>query len=174
MSQAMNQTQPEWLADLTQCPRFGVKGTGAAAWLAVQGLPVPPVNRIAAAGGLRVLRLGGEDFLLTAEVDPGALATVVAAWRTSAGPKGYQSWREEGWAWLRLAGPDRDGALAALCALDLRPAAFPADAIAQTRVAHLDAVLVHSADGAGYELFFDIASAAYMVRAIRVAAGAAA
>ena len=52
------------LVDLTAEPRFGIKGPGSSAWLEGCGITLPPVNRIGRHGGLRVLRLGSEDFLI--------------------------------------------------------------------------------------------------------------
>lgn len=57
---------PLSLVDMSQQPRYGCKGPGAAAWLQSMGLPVPtePNSAIALDGGKRVLRLGMTEFLL--------------------------------------------------------------------------------------------------------------
>lgn len=156
------------LVDLTAQPRFGIKGPGSSAWLKGCGITLPPVNRIGRHGDLRVLRLGGEDFLV---VD-GELDTLTARWNNATGPRGYWSWREEGWAWMRLSGPAVDGIMARLCALDLRAGRFCEDEIAQTRVAQLEAVLVRA--GEGFDVFFDIAATAFFVRTVILAAKQAA
>lgn len=152
------------LVDLTAEPRFGIKGPGSSAWLKGCGITLPPVNRIGRQGGLRVLRLGSEDFL----VIDGELDTLTARWNNATGPRGYWSWREEGWAWMRLSGPAVDGVMARLCALDLRAGRLHEDEIAQTRVAQLEAVLVRA--GEGFDVFFDIAATAFFVRTVIVAA----
>ncbi|MFO1147461.1 MAG: hypothetical protein U1E62_03715 [Alsobacter sp.] len=156
------------LVDLTATPRFGLKGPGSAAWLAVQGLVLPDVNRVADLPRARLLRLGGEDFLVAGE----GCEALAGLWHAAEGPKGYWSWREEGWAWMRLAGPLAGEAMARLCAVDLRDGKAAADAVVQTRVAQLDAVVVR--DGRAFDLFFDIASTAFLVRAVRHAAERAA
>lgn len=151
--------------DRTAWPRWGLKGPGSADWLAADGLELPALNRWSVADGVRVLRLGRNDVTLTAEpAAAAALAARRARWDEAAGPKGYPSWREEGWAWLALSGGALEAVLARLTAVDLRPGRFAADAIAQTRVAQLDAVLLLS--GGIAELFFDIAATASVVREI--------
>jgi sarcosine oxidase subunit gamma len=152
------------LVDLTAEPRFGIKGPGSSAWLEGCGITLPPVNRIGTHGGLRVLRLGSEDFLI---VD-GELDTLTARWNNAAGPRGYWSWREEGWAWMRLSGPAVNSIMARLCALDLRAGRLREDEIAQTRVSQLEAVLVRA--GEGFDVFFDIAATAFFVRTVILAA----
>ncbi|UDL92042.1 hypothetical protein LGH82_12860 [Mesorhizobium sp. PAMC28654] len=156
------------LVDLTAEPRFGIKGPGSSAWLEGCGITLPPVNRISGHGDLRVLRLGSEDFLV---VD-GELDALTARWNNTTGPRGYWSWREEGWAWMRLSGPAVNGVMARLCVLDLRAGRLHEDEIAQTRVAQLEAVLVRA--GEGFDVFFDIAATAFFVRTVILAAKQAA
>lgn len=152
------------LADLTAQPRFGLKGPGSSAWLEARGVALPPVNRIAVHQGMRVLRLGGEDILLTAENAAPALADLHTTWTDDTSAKGYSSWREEGWAWMRLSGPAMGHALTRLCALDLRAARFPADEIAQTRFAGVEAVLLRA--GHAFDVLFDVTASAFVARAV--------
>jgi sarcosine oxidase subunit gamma len=148
------------LVDLTATPRMGLKGPGSSAWLAAQGFALPAVNRIAWQDGVRVLRLGTEDLLVTGEGCP-ALATL---WQAGKGSRGYWSWREEGWAWMRLSGPLAAAAMARLCAVDLREESMPDDMLVQTRVAQLEAVVLR--DAGAFEIFFDIASTALFARTV--------
>ncbi|MEI9401223.1 hypothetical protein [Mesorhizobium argentiipisi] len=157
------------LSDLTGRPRFGLKGGGSAAWLAAQGVTLPAVNRIGDHRGMRVLRLGNEDILLLAESAGETLAEVKAAWQAAAAPKGFSSWREEGWAWMRLSGPGLAEAMSSLCALDLRLQKFGADDIAQTRVGNIEAVTFRSPTG--FDILFDITASAYFARAVAAVAG---
>ncbi|WP_292459520.1 hypothetical protein [Mesorhizobium sp.] len=156
------------LSDLTASPRFGLKGGGSAAWLTAHGISLPAVNRIGAYRGMRILRLGNEDILLLAEGAGEALAELKAAWAKDAGPKGYSSWREEGWAWLRLSGPQAPQAMYRLCALDLRADKFGVDDIAQTRVGHIEAVTFRSQ--AGFDVLFDVTASGYFARTAAAAA----
>ena len=152
------------LTDLTDRPRFGLKGGGSAAWLAAHGVALPAVNRIGSHRGLRVLRLGNEDILLLGEDAGKALAELRSAWESDSGPKGYSSWREEGWAWMRLSGPAIAEAMSQLCALDLRADRFGAEDIAQTRVGHIEAVTVRAPGG--FDVLFDITASAYFARTV--------
>lgn len=157
------------LSDLTDKPRFGLKGGGSATWLAAQGITLPAVNRIGEHHGIRVLRLGNEDILLLAKDADETLAEVKTAWQAAPAPKGYSSWREEGWAWMRLSGPRLAEAMSSLCALDLRSQKFGADDIAQTRVGHVEAVTFRSPSG--FDILFDITASAYFARAVAAVAG---
>lgn len=157
------------VADRSAWPRFGIKGPGAADWLAGAGVALPAPNSIAAAPGMAVLRLGGNDVTILGDPEtPAPLAHLRARWDAATGPRGWSSWREEGWAWLHLSGPALPLTLARLCAVDLRPARFAPDAIAQTRFAHLDAVVIRRDGGA--EVLFDITATAACLRDIRAAA----
>ncbi|RUV23697.1 hypothetical protein [Mesorhizobium sp. M7A.F.Ca.MR.245.00.0.0] len=150
------------LSDLTATPRFGLKGGGGAAWLTAHGIALPAVNRIGAHHGMRILRLGNEDILLLAEGAAEALAELKAAWANDAGAKAYSSWREEGWAWMRLSGPHAPQAMERLCALDLRADQFGVEDITQTRVGHIEAVTFRSQ--AGFDVLFDVTASAYFAR----------
>lgn len=156
------------LTDMTASPRFGLKGPGSADWLAAQGIALPEVNRIGIWRSTRVLRLGKGDIVLLTESAAEALAELKAAWDCEAGPKGYSSWREEGWAWLRLSGPRLPEAMSRLCALDLRSSRFGAEDIAQTRVGHIEAVLFRSADA--FDVLFDITASAFFARQVEAVA----
>lgn len=149
------------VSDLTALPRFGLKGAGSAAWLEAAGAPVPGINALADWRGLRLLRLGREDLLVLGDKG-GDLAALRGDWEATTGPRGWSSWREEGWAWFRLEGPALAEAMARLCALDLRPAAFGSAAIAQTRVGGIEAVLLRT--GPAFDVLFDITLTATMAR----------
>ena len=157
------------IADLTPLPRFGLKGPGAAEWFSAQGFDLPQVNRHARQNGVTLLRLGGRDIMALA--DPGApenLSAFVSRWQ--AAPQGHSSWREETWAWLRLTGPAASNVMSRLTAFDIRDTAFAPDAIAQTRVAKMDMVLLRTE--AGFDLLFDIASTAQVIHDVDLARAA--
>lgn len=156
------------LGDLTAHPRFGLKGGGSAAWLTAHGIALPALNRIGSWRGTRVLRLGNEDILLLAEGADNALAELASTWHGATAPKGYSSWREEGWAWMRVSGPQVPRAMERLCALDLRADKFSAEDIAQTRVGHIEAVVVRSQTG--FDVLFDVTASAYFARTVAAAA----
>jgi len=156
------------LTDLTAQPRFGIKGPGSSAWLASQGIALPPVNRIGDHLGVPLLRLGNEDFLFLSAPPAQTLEPLRTAWSAASGARGYSSWREEGWAWMRLGGMGAGDAMARLCAIDLRDARFGSDEIAQTRVGHLEAVLFRSPGG--FDILFDITASAFFARTVAAVA----
>lgn len=157
------------IADLTARDRWGLKGPGSADWLSGRGIALPAINRHADVSGMTVLRLGQNDLtFLTHPADRNPLEQLRSGWQAAASPKGYPGWREESWAWLELSGGGLDAVLARLTAIDLRPGRFGADEIAQTRVAHVDAVFFRRDDT--LQLFFDITATAAVVRRIAHAA----
>lgn len=154
--------------DLTPAPRLGIKGMGSAAWFAAQGMSLPAINRLAVQRGVLLLRLGANDIVcLSTSQDGAQIADLHRSWNDGTSPKGYLSWREEGWVWLRLTGTALDSVMARLCALDLRSNKFADDEVAQTRLAHTDAVVFRSA--AGFDILFDITLTAHVLAAIEVA-----
>lgn len=158
------------VTDRTHWPRFGLKGPCSADWLSASEIALPAPNRLHVSSGLTVLRLGGNDITLLGDpAAPEALTSLRARWEAAEGAKGYSSWREEAWAWLHLDGPALEEALARLCAVDLRSGRFAPEAIAQTRFAHVDAVVIRR-DGAA-EILFDIAASAAVLRTIRQGGG---
>lgn len=165
-------SDPIVLSDLTALPRFGLKGPGSADWLAGQGLDLPRINRIGQVGGLRLLRLGTENFVLLADSDGPAIERLAGAWTADEGTRGYPSWCEEGWAWIRLFGPRLQEAMAKLCAVDLRPGRFGSEDVAQTRVAQIEAVIFrsHAIDGPAFDILFEMTASAFFARAVHEAA----
>lgn len=154
------------VTDLTALPRFGLKGPGAAEWFGAQGFDLPQVNRTVQQNGVTILRLGGRDIMVLADPEaPEHLSDLMSRWQAVS--QGHSSWREEAWAWLRLTGPAAADILSRLTAFDIRDTAFEADAIAQTRVAHMDMVMLRN--DAGFDLMFDIASTAQVMHDIDTA-----
>ena len=159
------------IRDLTPMPRYGIKGAGSAAWFAGQGVALPPVNRLAQHDDTTFLRLGTNDLVCLADGDNEGLTRLRRSWHDAAAPKGYWSWREESWAWLRLGGAALEGALQRLCAVDLRAQSFRQQDVAQTRFAHVDEVVFRCE--AGFDILFDITLTAQVLAAIEVARHAA-
>ncbi|MEM8758721.1 MAG: hypothetical protein AAGE83_00140 [Pseudomonadota bacterium] len=152
------------LADRTPRARFGLKGPGALDWFEPR-VPVPEVNRIAEAGGLRIARLGPREVMVLAETDDAPVRALRSDWE--AAPVGHSSWREEGWSWLRLTGEAALDVAARLTACDLRAGALAPNGIAQTRFAYQNAVLLRAGDG--FDILFDVAATAQVVRDVHSA-----
>jgi len=153
-------------------PRVGFKGAGTVAWLAGQGLEVPPESNRAARqpGGELAARLAPGEVLILGNLAgqgglPGQLDT---AW--TAGPlppetpRGFPVPRQDSHAWFLVSGRESAGMFAKLCGVDLRPARFPDLSVAQTSVARLSAIVVRDdrADTLAYHVLADSASAAYL------------
>jgi sarcosine oxidase subunit gamma len=154
--------------DLTALPRFGLKGPGSADWFLAQDVLLPEVNRHARHGGITILRLGRNDIACLPAPEPAGPDCLIALrQRWDAAGNGYSSWREEGWAWLRVGGAGVGDIMSCLCALDLRAQYFGPNEIAQTRFAHVEAVLLRSP--AGFDILFDIALTAFILADIGAA-----
>jgi glycine cleavage system aminomethyltransferase T len=160
------------LHDLTACGRFGIKGRGAGAWLESRGITLPQVNRMAPiADELDLARLGAEDFvILSRPAAPSpALAGLRAQWEQDAGgPKGFNAWREEIWAWFHLSGDRLSGFMSKTCPVDLDRDRFALLEIAQTRVAQMDCIVIRTdrTGQHGFDLFFDAASSEFALRSL--------
>ncbi|MDR0633850.1 MAG: hypothetical protein LBF91_02605 [Azoarcus sp.] len=156
------------LADLTNLPRLGLRGPTAAQRLLAESLPIPDApNRLARApSGETLLRLSRTEYLLLGSfADRGARVRALESELPQAGENGlYLLPRQDSHAWFWLGGPRRADVMAKLCGVDLSPAAFAGDAIAQTSVARLDAIV--AGDGKpepdAFHLLFDRPSAAYL------------
>ncbi|WP_163271862.1 hypothetical protein [Chelativorans alearense] len=150
--------------DLSPLPRFGLRGSGTAAWLKAQGVTLPDiVNKVAESDRLRIARLGQDEALVlpASPSDGAALKSLRDAWEAAEGVKGYDAYRDEGWCWLRLTGRGTRDALPLLTAADTRERAFPVGSVLQTRAMHLDAVLLCGSDATQVDMFFDVASSDY-------------
>ncbi len=158
------------LVDLTALPRCGFKNEGAPEWLARNGVSIPDrANRATRQerGGL-CLRLGGTDILVIAspygdDLGPNELRAKWTAEKVK--PCGWNAYREEGFNWFTLVGEQAPEFWSRVCAVDMRPSAFPDLEVAQTRAFHMGGVIVR-ADISGvlaYNLFFDIASSDFLI-----------
>ncbi|AYD03621.1 hypothetical protein [Neorhizobium sp. NCHU2750] len=156
--------------ECTPTDRFGLRGPGTIDWLGAQGLAVPAaVNTcVVSSCGTTVMRLGQQEVLLTAPIgtDGMRLREIRKAWHDSPpSVKGYDAFREEGWAWFVVSGPDAPLLMRRISMADLGPANLKPDEVAQTRALHMD-VVVARLDRFGavsYDIFLDIASAKFAV-----------
>lgn len=160
------------LADLSPFRRTGFKGWNIDPWLAAQGAAVgAESNRVyPQADGTRVARLAlGEALVLGDRAGGGVLVeSLDAAWTMAAADGCFRVAREETHCWLLVTGARAAEMFAKLCAVDLRPASFAADAVAQTNVARLNAIVIRGDLGPvpAFDLLADIASAVYLWEAL--------
>jgi sarcosine oxidase subunit gamma len=137
------------IAGITACKvaaRFGVKGAGAAAWLAKQGVLVPPspnhVARWRDHGGGRCLRLGNSEFLV--EHDVAAPGTMHASTPLPDAATGT----DDAWLLLRsdasflLDGPAFPRELAQACSFDFTRLRDEPDLVVMTLLAGIGVTLV--------------------------------
>lgn len=122
-----------WAPIAAIAPFRGQEGAVAAA-LAPLGLAFPaPGQALAGAAGARILWAGRGTAFLIGAAPPPALAGIAAVTDQS-----------DGWAGLRLEGPDHAAVLARLVPLDLRPAAFPAGRAARAPLNHVPALFTRA------------------------------
>ncbi len=159
--------------------RFGLRGPGTISWLQSVNAPVPErVNTSTQMPcGTVLARLGQQEALVLSDPTqpPETLARLRTAWHESEGtPRGFDAYRGETWAWFVLSGPDAPEAMARLTTLDVSPKAFPVLSVAQTRAAHMDAVILRSDrfGSVSYDLFLDIASTAFVTDVLAETCGA--
>ena len=163
-------------ADLSPMVRSGYKGTGTLGWVRDQDQAVPEANNAALAwsDGTVIARLADTEVLLLGGFD-GADAGhrgLAAAWAEARPEMCFPVPRADMNAEVLISGAQAPAMLAKLCAVDLRPRAFPDHGVAQTVLAGLDAVVLRADLGRtpAYRIVFDIASARYLWRCIDDAA----
>lgn len=131
---------------------FGLKGKGAPAWLATQGLSLPAQpNTRSLSGDNCVLRLGRGEYLIAGP----AAASLRAAWQS--GPAGDAMLVPRYDAVFTL--DNGRQVLTEICALDTRPEVV-ADGVLMTLAAGISVTLIH--DGKDYRLWCDATYGDYM------------
>ncbi len=156
------------LADLTPFRRIGFKGWNIAPWLEAKGAALGEASNRAyrQTDGSRIARLApGEVIVLGDRTGGGTLIeNLDEAWTMAEADGCFRVAREEVSCWLLITGTHAVEMFAKVCAVDLRPAAFGADAIAQTNVARLNAIVIRADIGPvpAFDLLTDIASAIYL------------
>ncbi len=160
------------LCDFSWLPRLGFKGKNAVTVLADRGFQIPEQpNALAkvSQGGL-VVRLGAMELLILADpnhLGKSSVETFSALEMNnieSIDADVYYLPREDSHACFAVCGEFGPQLMAKICALDLSDGQFPNQAVAQTAVARLSAIIVRSnlADTLSYLLLVDSASAEYL------------
>ena len=158
------------LADLCALPRCGFKGAGSVEWLTSQGIAIPSeMNRAErqSDGGL-VARLGNTDIMILSDVTARSDRPfcLIEEWpKAEASPKGFDAYREYGFAWFLLVGEYAPELFSRISSVDLRFENFAEMSVAQTNVLGLGGVIIRAdvVDIPGYHLLFDIASSEYFI-----------
>lgn len=138
---------------------FGIKGKGAATWLAAQGLGTPEQpNTWTAHDGSQVLRLGRGEYL----VDGEAAMTLRAAWQNQPASDAYLVPRyDAGFAFDLVSGRK---VLPEICALDTRPEVM-GNSVLMTSAAGISVTLV--CDENGYRLWCDATYGDYLQQVLQ-------
>lgn len=160
------------IVDCTSLPRFGLRGPGSCEWLLAQGFAIPEtVNRATLDDtGNLALRLGRNEAVISGFASgPSSVKGCETAWSGAADRQGYNGFRQDSWTHLLISGPRAADLMAEITETDLRIDAMPAGIISQTRALKIDAIIVRTdrLGTFGYELFFDIASRAYVCETLR-------
>lgn len=159
------------LLDLTNLARVGFRGAQAAEYLAGRGyqLPEAPNRALTQADGSHVARLSQTEYLLLGSLrDAGSrIAGEEAAWQFGEAAN-YLLPRQDSHAWLLLTGEHIAAVMAKLCGVDLRPAAFPVGAVAQTSAARINVIVVNLPEGElpCFHILCDRASVSYFWDAV--------
>lgn len=155
------------LLDLGMLPHTGYRGSAAAEWLAQQQFPIPlrPNQAATCADGCQVLRLSPREFWLLGSIsDLGARIAAMPTVGDQTPANCYPLFCGDSHSWLLLTGSAIADVMAKLCAVDLRPAAFPPGAIAQTSVARTGAIVAHLTLGGlpAFAILCDMAASDYL------------
>jgi sarcosine oxidase subunit gamma len=154
------------IADASCFVRAGVKGPGAAAWLAERGIPLPPgANAWVTAGDGLVARLGETEFLLEDGYTPGAAAALAS--EPLHGAAGvYPVLRQD--ASLVVGGADAVAAVAEICSFNFGRSDLPEGLLAMTRVAGISALVIplFIAGGRAFRVWCDASYGPYLLECL--------
>lgn len=158
------------VVDLSCLPRIGFKGRGAVEWLTAQhvGMPDTPNRAAPQADGARAVRLSASEVLILPDRAgrSGLAADLEGAWqRETLQPRGYLLMRADTHAWFCVTGTAAPAFFAKLCAVDLRADRFGRDAVAQTILAQVGAIIVRGDVGPApaFDVLADWAAADYLL-----------
>jgi sarcosine oxidase subunit gamma len=139
---------------------FGIKGKGAANWLAAQGIALPeqPNTWRVLPQESRILRLGRGEYL----IDGAVVAALRTAWHGMPPGDAYLVPRYD--AGFMLEGEAARKVLAEICALDTRPEVVR-DGVLMTLAAGISVTLI--CEGGVYRLWCDATYGDYMRRTLQ-------
>ncbi len=155
------------IADLSPLRRIGFKGWNIDAWLAAHGAVLGAESNVAYPqdDGARIARLAPGEVVVLGDLTGGGrlVDTLETAWSMEDADGCFFVPREEVACWFRITGQHVTEMFAKICAVDLRLDMFPPNAIAQTNVARLNAIIIRAdLPTPTFDLIVDIASADYL------------
>ena len=154
------------LADLTDLPRVGFRGSHSAEYLRGRDfvLPDAPNRAVAQADGSYVARLSQNEYLLLGSPEDRGqrMADEEARWELDH-QANFLLPRQDSHACFQLTGRDLSTTMAKLCGVDLSPQAFGPGAVAQTSAARVNVIVINSGSEqqASFHILCDRASKAY-------------
>ncbi len=160
------------LIDQTDLPRVGFRGAHSAEYLGARGftLPEAPNRAVAQADGSWVARLSQNEYLvLGSPQDHGQrIADEEARWELDHRAN-YLLPRQDSHACVLLSGGVIAQVMAKLCGVDLSSPAFKPGMVAQTSVARVNAIVIHTGtvEMPALHILWDRASKAYFEGALR-------
>jgi sarcosine oxidase subunit gamma len=132
------------LIDMSVAARIGFRGTNARSHLDAAKLPVPSKPNMLQqneAASLMSLRLSENEYwVLDGSTTMGKTLQELTA--RPVPDNCYRLYCQDSHAWFMLTGEYIEQTMAKLCGVDLRKQSFPLDAIVQTSVARVNAVIV--------------------------------
>jgi sarcosine oxidase subunit gamma len=155
------------LADLSPLPRTGFKGRVMTEFLSQQGITIGDApNRACSCGrNSRAARLAPTEVLIlgSRDGDDDLCTRLEVAWAADTGMVSPVP-RRDGTFWFAVTGSKAPAMFAKLCGVDLRPGRFDNHAVAQTPVAHVNAIIIRDDinDVLFYHVLGDVASAGSM------------
>lgn len=155
------------IQDYTSKQRWGYRGENAATMLGSEGwrLPAKPNHLTTTAEGILVMALSHREFWL---LDPAAKSPTDRLLTTEFSNGVYPLFCQNSHAWLVISGDQKGEMMAKLCGVDLSPAAFAVNDVAQTQMALINCIIArHELGGSDvFSLLVDQSYAAYTLEVL--------
>ena len=160
------------LVDLSTLPRVGFKGAGAPTWLVQQGalLPDSPNRAERLEDNSLIVRLSATELLILSSPITRSAFTLKLQdrWSLESTKGVYLLPRRDSHCWYALTGIHAPATLAKLCGVDFRTQNFSEYEVAQTSLAHVNAIILRSdfATTPCFLILSDVSSAEYLWEAL--------
>ena len=130
------------LVDLSTLARTGFKGPHSVAYLEaqIQRLPLLPNSTEVQPDGSVVACLSPTEYLILGSMNAALPDALLNNWTHRKGV--YQLPRSDSHSWFALTGVEAPSVLAKLCGVDMRTTSFANGDIAQTQLAHINAIVL--------------------------------
>jgi sarcosine oxidase subunit gamma len=156
------------LADLSNLPRTGFKGPGAAEWIVGNGVALPEAPNLAHAhsDSSLLVRLSHQELLVLSDLKRQSMLadTLPQNWSVEASQGVSLLPRADSHCWFALTGIHAAEMFSKVCAVDLRPGKFAQGEVAQTSIARVNAIIVRNDLGPTlcFYILSDVSSAEFL------------